>query len=140
MTNSHFWAIVHDFVGQELSEVSDIVLELEGTRCLYSIAFRFDSDCLIFSAEPDTDTIAVDKCQDIRNWLSHKEERDSLVLENNESCDRFLRTYLTDVWNCQSKAAYTDAVDLAFGDLNHPNLKILCLGSELVLMSIERLD
>lgn len=102
----------------------------------YAIVFEFDLQCLILKAERDTDTISVHVSPDVNEWLKQESSSGPLSLESCHFLTSLETKMLTNVWQCQSDDDYLDAIDLGFGDLNFPTVKVFCITSELHLLSI----
>lgn len=134
-----FWKVVNPFVGKSLVSVTNVWLDCNGEGFLHALGFAFGATSLVFRAEADDDTISVHTCTDLEEWMKSQKDAARLLHTLNDQCRCFEGRCLTNIWQCQPKTNYTDAIDLAFGDLVYPNLKVFCVSSELSLMSVSTL-
>ena len=134
--------VTERFVGKELREALDLwwVTDETNYNWLAAVAFDFGRKFLIFRAESTDDTISVHETDHLDTWIRSQESSQELRRSKNKYCGTFIGRPLVYVWECQNTKGYIDAVDLAFGNLVVPSVKLLCAGSQLYLCSIQKLE
>ena len=120
------------------SAVGSVLTEVEGVfasgnhEALIAVTFTFEGRALTLSADPNTDSVLVEE-RTARDTQT-PDVRIGIV----RPLEPFVGSVLCGAWLCYDAPGHCDAIDLGFGDLVRPTIKILCVASELLLLPISR--
>ena len=130
-----FRRVLDPLIGSALVSAKSLYANEENS-CI-GIRYDLERGSFVVLAVEDNDSIAIQAVVDENSGIG-KFDSSSVLLLDAPISGAHVGEIFANYWLCKGGPNYVDGVDFGFGDLNFPNVKLLCSLSEVLEFSIKR--